>query len=132
MKRTLLEVVLGASLLFLPPVSALPDTEDWNELQWSKFIAEKLGGEVEHRLPDGARVDILTDEVAWEVDWCTKSKAGKHWEAPAQAIFGAVSTGSMPGVILLYDGSETAKRAYLRCLVVCSRTDVKLRTWKVQ
>jgi len=127
---TRVSIIAVLSFLCLPHYS-LPE-EGWNESQWSEFIAGKLNGETEHVLPDGARIDILTEDIAWEVDWCTKTKSGKHWEAPAQAIFGAVSTGRKPGVILLYDGSDTAKRAYLRCLVVCAKTNVKLITWKIQ
>lgn len=84
---------------------------EWNEVQWSKHLAESLHAESEHRLPDGSRVDIFQPGVcAWEVEW-----ASKWEEAFGQAAFYAASTNTTPGIWLLKRG-EADDEDYLRFL----------------
>lgn len=91
------------------------------ETEWSAALAEQLGGVAEHRLPDGSRVDILTDAEAIEVEWSDK------WpEAIGQAIFYGLATGRSPSVYLLLRGN--ADEDYLRCLAVCRAAQIQLRT----
>lgn len=75
------------------------------EPQWVNYIVleQKLfNGEVEARLWDGSRVDILNTEHAIEVDWA------KKWaEGIGQAIFYSRMTGRKAGLLLLIeDGDE--------------------------
>ena len=56
------------------------------------------GGELEHRLPDGARVDCLTATHAWEID-----PSEKWAEAIGQALYYAVATDRTPGIVLVVD-----------------------------
>ena len=58
------------------------------------------GGQVEARLPDGARVDCLTPSVAWEIE------ASRHWaEAVGQAAYYGVASGRAGGIVLVLDDS---------------------------
>ena len=91
------------------------------ENEISREIAIELDGKTEVVTPDGSRVDILTEEYAWEVEWCTKDKPYKHWQAPSQAVWYAACLNRKPGVILLVDGSRASKRGYMRCLFVCNQ-----------
>ena len=121
MRRT---VALGTALLlaFLPPTRVTEDRSSWRETAWSKHLADELGGEAEARTPDGSRVDILTDEIAWEVDWCTKWSQGV-----GQALFYGLATGRKSGLILLQKNPQAERRYYLRALSVCARYGVTLR-----
>lgn len=131
-KLSLFAVLLAA--LLLPPEPAATtqpaDTADpadrsaWHEVQWSAHLAEQMGGEAEHRLPDGSRVDILTDATAWEVDWC---RSGKWSQGCGQALYYGLATNREPGLILLQKDPTAERRHYLRALVVCARYGIRLR-----
>ena len=116
-------------ILFL--LLVLQDHSTWNEVAWSVHIAAEIGGKTEVLTPDGSRCDILTDNFAYEVDWCTRSKPYKHWESVSQAIFYGAVFNRKPAVILLFDGSDVAKKSYLRCLLVCKHSNVRLEIRKV-
>jgi hypothetical protein len=82
-----------------------------NEVAWSSYLSEKMGGEAEYRLPDGSRVDIYhrKENVAYEVEWC------KKWpESIGQSLFYALSLDATPGVILLKTPDDDED--YLQCL----------------
>lgn len=66
-----------------------------------------LGGEIEHRLPDGGRVDCLTAEHAWEVD-----PSEKWAESIGQALYYALETDRLPAVLLVLDAPQSC--AHLR------------------
>jgi hypothetical protein len=58
-------------------------------------------GKMEYRLPDGTRVDCLTETHAWEVDFQHK------WaEAFGQALHYARMTGREPAVLLVGDNAD--------------------------
>lgn len=89
-----------------------PDSKS-RETQWSAYLAtlcpEK--GITEYRLPGGARVDILTDDIAWEVEWA------KKWpESIGQAIYYGAATNRKPGVWLLKKAEDDEN--WNECLVV--------------
>lgn len=122
-------------IIFLLVLSgcALAD-EPLRESQWSAQIATERGLNpakvCEVRTPDGSRADIVTAEYAYEVEWAYKWK-----EAPAQAVFYAVSLHRKPAVILLVS-SDSEKLEYLRCLAVCQAIRVngepiRLEVYKV-
>lgn len=80
-----------------------------SERAWSSQLASDNGLEAEHRLPDGSRIDMFGDGVAWEVEWADK------WEqAFGQAAFYAACTDTRPGIWLLKKRSDDED--YLRCL----------------
>jgi len=81
----------------------------------------------EYTLPDESRVDILTDEYAFEVEWAYKWK-----ESIGQSLYYAIQTDMKPGIILLFKGEPQDKENYLRCSVVCEKYNIKLITVKVK
>lgn len=94
------------------------DRPSLSEDEWvAELIASgDLSGEPQHRLPDGTRVDLLTPDVAYEVEWCDRTKV---YEAFGQAIYYASSTNRDPGVILLRRrGDEKSEKAYMMALVM--------------
>ena len=109
-------VLFGAlsSLLFQAPGN------DANELEWTKYIAESKNGVHQYICPDQSRVDVLTDEYAYEVEWANKWK-----EAPTQAILYSMLTNRKPAVILLMKGKSSDKVYYLRCLAVCGKLGIR-------
>lgn len=113
----------------------------WNEVRWSEWLCrevEKLPTDGddkrnEYRLPDGSRVDILSDDVAWEVEWCRRSKV---FEAIGQSIHYASATGRKPGVWLLKTNERGSDEAYLLTLNMVTYLrghgiDVQLRVQRV-
>lgn len=92
-------------------------------------IAEEIDGTPEYRLPNGSRVDILTDDVAWEVE------RSESWEESiGQSLFYAISTDRKPGVYLLLIGDSDED--YLQCLTVVNHlrqngVEIEFRTEKV-
>lgn len=81
----------------------------------------------EYTLPDDSRVDIFTDEYAFEVEWAHKWK-----ESIGQSLYYAIQTDKKPGIILLFKGEPQDKENYLRCSVVCEKYNIKLITLKVK
>ena len=86
------------------PSSSDVPSSDANELEWTKYIAESKNGTHQYICPDQSRVDVLTDEYAYEVEWANKWK-----EAPTQAILYSMLTNKKPAVILLMRGNKTEK-----------------------
>lgn len=84
-------VLLGVALLVLA-WSPRPHREAWYQKHW----AEAHGGQIEVRLADGARVDILTATEAIEVDF-----APKWAEAVGQALYYGSQTERRPAVLLI-------------------------------
>ena len=95
--------------------------ETFDELVWCKKLAPKYGNaELEYRLPDSTRVDMLNSTEAIEVDW-----AEKWAEGVGQALYYAELTGKKPAIILLFRKSDD-KIFFLRCQVVCTKYNIKL------
>lgn len=60
------------------------------------YVNEYCTGEIEHRLPDRTRIDCLTEEHAYEYDYCRK------WaEAIGQSLHYARMSGKKPAVALI-------------------------------
>lgn len=88
----------------------------WDENRWSDWLVEKYvrRGRREVKLPDGRRVDILTEKVAWEVDW-----VGKWEEGIGQSLGYAIATQRDPGLWLLKPiGDDSADESYNQALGV--------------
>jgi len=84
--------------------------ERWYQERW----CARAGGEVEHRLPDGARVDCLTESEAVEVDF------GAKWaEGLGQALYYGAATGRRPGVVLILEYPDDVR--YLERLLAAIR-----------
>lgn len=89
------------------------------EAEHAEQLAHKLQGETEVRLWDRTRVDILTEEYAYEVDW-----ASKWAESIGQALYYSELTGKKPGIILL--SKKTDGRFIYRAQTVCAKHNIKL------
>ena len=98
-----------------------------HEPAWSEYLAWLWGGEAEHRTVDGSRVDVLTDDVAWEVEWVKKWK-----ESIGQALLYGVVTGRTPGVVLLLRRKPGEAVYFLRASIACREAGVTLRTWRTR
>lgn len=116
----LLSIAVEAS-----PASPATAERRLREPEWSAILAKRIGGETEYRLPDGSRIDILTDTTAWEVEWCTK------WEESiGQSLFYGIVTNRKPGVWLLKRRGDDED--FLRCLLVCRKVGIELRVEDVK
>ena len=120
MKR---KVVMVLSLLFLFATICFAGhrlPEKYYQARW----ATEHGGMTEFRLADNSRVDILTDDYAIEVDFCSGLKV---YEAVGQALYYAYKTKRQPGVLLiLEDNSESTMAALKRARFLCERLRIKL------
>lgn len=105
------------------------------EPEWCRQIATERGLDpnqvCEYRLPNGSRVDILTETHAIEVEWVYK-----HEEAIGQSIFYAMATNRKPAIILLLKGEPSEDEDYLICLGVCNAIrfngePIRLEAYKV-
>ena len=84
---------------------AFASAATYNEAYFAELIAKtEVKGELEYRLPNRKRVDILTDTHAYEVDWISKAWS----EGVGQALHYAIMTGKKPGVIVLIDKPHKA------------------------
>jgi hypothetical protein len=92
-------------LLFLTfnVIEGFSQSNDWNENEHADFIQALIGGEREHSVESG-RIDLLTDEYAFEIEWANKWK-----DAIGQAIWYGLQTNKKPGIILLLKSKENYK-----------------------
>jgi hypothetical protein len=74
------------------------------EADFAVHINSFLQGELEYRLDDKTRVDILTDTMAIEVDY-----AKKWYEAVGQSSHYALKTGRQPGIVLILTSPKDEK-----------------------
>lgn len=100
---------------------ALCSTTSANELTQARRLAAKYSAQVEVRLPDDSRVDLLSGTHAIEVDW-----APKWAEAVGQAIHYSLLAGKKPAVILLLRDPATEWRHLVRAAQVCGRLGIVL------
>lgn len=100
-------LLMGGGLFTLVDQPVHPESYYRDEL------AEVLGGDTEYRLPDGTRVDVLTEDVAFEVD-----TAQNLWNATGQSLWYGKRTNRTPGMYLIVrkDSDEAwIKRARVQC-----------------
>jgi hypothetical protein len=100
------------------------DKTKFHESDYRDYICSKLGGETEHVLDEGSRVDCLTDANAIEVDWA------KKWsEAIGQSLYYSTKTGKQAGIVLII--SEPRERRHLekiKQVAIANNLDIKLWT----
>jgi len=113
-----------AALLFLQP------SPDWNETDWTRYIAMQRGIQAEVLLYDGSRADLIDDEYSWEADWCV----GKWAEAIGQSVHYSNITGKKPKVLILTGKSDPAleKIHLLRCNGVCRRLGIEMEVYDIR
>jgi hypothetical protein len=125
----LVAAALSLHAVAQPPVGPSKPAPDARETDWSAYLASRVGGAAEFRLPNGARIDVLElrtdpstlrgEKIAWEVEWAPKWK-----EAVGQALFYAAAldghdgTSVRPGIWLLVKPGEEVDEDYLQLLAV--------------
>ena len=67
-----------------------------HERYYQERFCTLVHGELEHRLPDGTRIDCLTPIYAFEVDF-----GHKAFESIGQALYYAMISGKRPGIVLI-------------------------------
>ena len=86
------------------------------EKEYQKAWCDAHGGVMEYRLPDGARVDCLTNEYAVEFDF-----APKWAESIGQALYYGIETGRKPAVVLIMEDPVKDRRYMARLEAVAIR-----------
>jgi hypothetical protein len=71
------------------------------EKHYQEIWCNKKGGEIEHVLPDKARVDCLTKEYAVEFDF-----ANKWAESIGQALYYGIMTNRKPAIAIIIEHRE--------------------------
>ena len=105
-----------------------PPPQSAKETEWSRWIAESMGGESEHQTYNQRRVDVLLHNRAIEVEWCKKEKIS---EAIRQAQYYAASTGR-PGAVVLLTGRDDYSRereVYDQAVQAAARSGVLAVSW---
>lgn len=95
-----------------------------HEKDYQTWWCDKHHGTVEHRLPDGTRVDCLTREYAVEVEY-----AHKWAESIGQALYYAQSTGRKPGVLMIIQNDKDER--FLKRLRSVSK-ERGIKVWTVR
>ncbi|MCW7555782.1 hypothetical protein NX722_24780 [Endozoicomonas gorgoniicola] len=116
-----------ASLLFctLLYTSSLSSASRPGEIWYQKVWCEGRGGKIEQRLPDGRRVDCLTEQYAIEMDF-----ASKWQEAIGQSLDYAMLTGKKAGVVLILN-SESDQQHWDRLQKVVNHYQLPIQLWKL-
>ena len=108
-----------------PVITAQSETSNdelHTERDWQLMLAPKYNAEVEVRLWDRTRVDLVNGEYAIEIDF-----AHKWAEAIGQALWYAELTSKKPGIILIVKTTlEDEARYVYRCQAVCAKHGIKL------
>ena len=115
--------ILTIALLFTSQLtSQLTSPTAPRETDVVKQIASRYNARVEVRLWDATRVDMLSDDTAWEVDWSHK------WaEGIGQALYYAAVTRKRPGLVLLVRDMDRDRRYVYRAQTVCAKHGIELR-----
>jgi len=106
-----------AALLF----SSTAFGQHLNEAEVVSAIAEKYEAQVEVKLWDNTRVDLLSATHAYEVDW-----AYKYAEGVGQALYYGCITERRPGLILLVKDLMQEQRFIYRARIACNKAAVDL------
>ena len=109
-------------ILFLP----LPLTAGrlHHESYYQKAFCDRHRGKTEVKLPDGARVDCLTDRYAVEVDF-----ANKVFEGVGQSLYYALKTGKRPGVVVIVERLRHDRKNVKRLMDLAKEYDIAV--WSV-
>jgi len=106
------------TLTLLLSITSLAKRESEYQKEW----AETNGGQLEYRLPDRTRCDILTETHAIEVDF-----APKWSEAFGQALWYSFQTGKKPGIVLILRKKADRKHLIrLESLIQHHQLDIKV------
>ena len=108
-------------MLYPTYVFTYPEPKYPSETQAVQALAQEYDAEVEHRLWDATRVDLLTDEYAIEADW------GPKWaEGIGQSLYYAQVTGKKPAVMLLIKDMKAEYKYIYRLQTVAVKYDIEV------
>jgi len=107
--------------LFIEFAVVAQEPISFRETVEAERIAPKYNAEIEVRLWDSTRVDLLNDEYAIEVD-----RPSKWAEAIGQAGYYAELTNRKPGIILLVSDMKRESKYIYRCQTVCAKWGIRL------
>ena len=113
--------ILLLTLLFIPISALARPVESWYQQVW----CEGVGGEVEYRLPDGRRIDCLTQTHAIEIEFARK------WpEAIGQSLSYSMMTERQAGIVLLLN-SKQEFTYWMRLNDVVQHYNLPIRLWRL-
>jgi hypothetical protein len=92
-----------------------------DELSECRRLAPKYEAEVEVRLWDDTRVDLLSERYAIEVDW-----APKWAESIGQALYYAELTRKQPAILLLIKDDANERHFVYRAQTVCAKYGIRV------
>ena len=92
-------LILASIILFLISTESIVKNEKYYVSLFAEYIEDC---EIEYRLKDNTRVDILTQHYAIEVDF-----EKKWYEAIGQALHYELLTNLIPGIVLIIDDNNS-------------------------
>lgn len=115
-------------IFFLISLSLNAQLVKQKEAYYQNMFAQEIKGQTEVVLNDRARVDIVTQEYAIEVDF-----APKWAESIGQSLYYGIMLHKKPGVVLIVDGNKeqryinrllyTAENYYITVWILDYRTN---------
>lgn len=121
MKHAILWYLIAGPIILTATSFSQEELNYPSETEAVKMLAEKYQGEVEVRLWDSTRVDLLTEEYAMEADWSYK------WaEGIGQALYYAEVTGKKPAVLVLVKDLKKETKYIYRLQTVAAKYGIKV------
>jgi len=127
-------VLIAATALIVPYFAGAKTEQiliakrDHSEKYYQQLTCEMFDdGEaiMEYRLPDGTRVDCLTEDFAIEHDF-----ADKWAESIGQCLYYAAMTGKRPGIILIMEDPLKDQKYLNRVLETISYHNLDITVWQ--
>ncbi|MCP4763803.1 MAG: hypothetical protein GY870_18675 [archaeon] len=112
-------------ILCLIPIFAAGKRKHHESYYQEKFCAE-LGGMSEITMQNKTRCDCITRHYAIEFDF-----ANKFYEAIGQSLDYSISTGKLPGIVLILENKKDLKY-WKRLNNVINYHELLIRTWKIE
>lgn len=95
--------IVATVVVFSQSYCVYGQTQDWSENDYANYIQSLIGGDREVLVENG-RVDLVTDSIAYEIEWAN------HWkESIGQSLWYAIQTNRTPGIILIMRSREDYK-----------------------
>ena len=102
------------------------DQDAYQEKDYQKCCGILMDGDIEVRLDDGSRCDIVTKEYAIEVDF-----AYKWAEAIGQSLYYAAMLNKKPGIVLIVT-KKSNLRFYDRLMIVNEKYNLGIEIWLIR
>ena len=120
MKRIILA---GLVFMLFPGVAYSAGERLHYEAVYQKAWCKGVGGQIEHRLPEGTRIDCLTPVYAVEVDF-----SDKWYQGIGQALYYAMKADKRPGLVLIKE-RESDQKYIDRALYLIRFYRLGIRLW---